>query len=96
MYARLTTVNLGPGMRQQGEELATKMNAQIRTRKGLKSAVFFGDEATGEYGGLVLWETKEDGEAAFQVIFPQLQQMLSGIAKGQPKTGLYEVYEPGN
>ena len=43
---------------------------------------------------MVLWETKEDGQAAFNVVFPQVQQALQGRAQEPPRTGLYEVVEP--
>ncbi len=94
MYVRITTFKLGSGKREEALELATNIDPVLRSQKGFKQMYFFGDDETGEYGGMVLWDTKEDGQAAFNVVFPQVQQALQGRAQEPPKTGLYEVVEP--
>ncbi|MFQ5872202.1 MAG: antibiotic biosynthesis monooxygenase family protein [Dehalococcoidia bacterium] len=93
MYARVTTFKLGPGRRQVAEELMRKIVPVIRSQKGFKQLYGLADDESGEYGGIVLWETKEDGEAAFKIVFPQVQQALQGQIAEPPKTGLYEVVE---
>jgi hypothetical protein len=55
---------------------------------------YIGDETVGEYGSLSLWESKEEVEAAGEVLGPQIEQALSGIVKGPPTRRLFEVYEP--
>ncbi len=94
MYIRITTFKLGPGKLEEALELARKIDPVVRSQKGFKQVYFFGDDETGEYGGMILWDTKEDGQAAFNVVFPQVQQALQGRAQEPPKTGLYEVVEP--
>ena len=93
MYATLLTLTLGPGMRSAGEKLADQFAPALRTLKGFKGVTFFGDETTGEYGSLTLWETKEDAEAAAAVTGPKLEQAVSGIAKAPPTRRFFEVYE---
>ncbi len=94
MYVRITTYKLRPGKREEALELARNVDPIIRSQKGFKQMYFFGDDETGEYGGMVLWDTKEDGQDAFNVVFPLVQQALQGRAQEPPKTGLYEVVEP--
>ena len=61
--------------------------------KGFKSATFFGDPAAGEYGNLILWETKEDAEAAGAAMLPGVEQAIKGIATAKPSRKIYEIYE---
>jgi heme-degrading monooxygenase HmoA len=93
-YARLSTFVLGPGMRATGEKITGEMAPQIKGRKGFKDVYFIGDDATGEYGAFILWETKEDAESAKEVLLPIVQSKISGIAKGPPVVKLFEVYTP--
>jgi quinol monooxygenase YgiN len=94
MYARLVMFTLGPGTRPTGEKLAEQFAPALRAMKGFKSVTFFLDDTVGEYGAFVLWESKEDAEAAIAVLDLQLQQALTGIVQGPPTLGLFEVYEP--
>lgn len=93
MYASLSMITLGPGMRATGEKLADQFTPVLRAQKGFKGVTFFGDEAIGEYASLSLWESKEDAEDAAAVIAPQLEQAVSGIVKGPPTRRFFEVYE---
>ena len=94
MYARLSMLTLGPGMRSTAEKLADQFAPVLEAQKGFKKVIFFGDEAEGNYGSLSLWESKEDIEAAAAVIGPQVEQAESGIVKGPTVRRLFEVYEP--
>lgn len=94
MYATLLALALGPGTRSAGEKLADQFAPALKTMKGFKGVTFFGDETTGDYGSLTLWETKEDAEAAAAVTGPKLEQAVSGIVKAPPTRRFFEVYEP--
>ena len=94
IYARLSTFNLGPGMRLTAEKVISEMAPQIKARKGFKDIYFIGDEESGEYGAFILWESKGDAEAAKEAMLPILQSKISGIAKGPPVLKLFEVYTP--
>ena len=94
MYARLVTFKLGPGKRSEAEKLLETFDPKIRARNGFKSLTFLGDDAIGEYGGLMVWNSKADAGAAFEALYPQLGKALTGIAQGPPTNHLYEVLEP--
>jgi heme-degrading monooxygenase HmoA len=70
--------------------LAPKMSGA----KGFEGATYLADDTTGQYGALVLWESKGDAEAFFEIAFPKLQSALEGIVKAPPTTTLFEVFEP--
>jgi heme-degrading monooxygenase HmoA len=91
MYANWVTFNMGAGKRQQMEEMGKKFGSALQAMKGFKNVMFLGNEKTGEYGALVIWETKEDAEAGFQSMFPQLQEAVKGKVKEPPKRVLFEV-----
>ena len=93
MYAQLVMLTLGPGTRSTGEKLADQFAPALRTLKGFKGVTFIGDDTTGEYGSLTLWETKEDVEAAAAVLQPKMEQAVSGIVKAPPTRQFFEVYE---
>jgi heme-degrading monooxygenase HmoA len=94
MYAALFTLNLGPDMRPVGEKTADQFFSIIKNLKGFKGATFFGDATAGDYNGLVLWESKEDAEAAYAITGPKIQEALGNILKAPPTRRIYDVYEP--
>jgi len=94
MYANLVTFNLAPGKPKQREKLIQKFDPALKATKGFKQVTFLGNDETGQGGALMVWETKEDAEAAFQAMFPQLQQALEGLVKEPPIRAVFEVIEP--
>ena len=86
MQARLILFKLEPGSRSTAEKIADQFAPVLKSRKGFRDATFILDDEAGEYGAIVLWESKEDAEAAAEA--------LSGIAKETPRHPLFEVYEP--
>ncbi len=93
MYARLLLFTLGPGNRSTVEKLAAQFAPVLKARKGFKSVTFFGDDTAGEYGAFILWESREDAEAAREAVFPVFEKAVSGMLKGPPTHPLYEVIE---
>ncbi len=93
MYARLILFTIGPGKRALADKIAGQFAPALRSRKGFKGVTFLADDSVGEYGSLVLWETKEDAEDAAENLFPEVQKALSGLVKGPPTHPLYEVVE---
>jgi len=81
-------------MRPAAEKAATQAYSIMKALKGFKSATFFGDVAAGDYYTLVLWESKEDAEAAQSATGPKTQQALGAILKAPPTRGVFEVFEP--
>jgi len=94
MNANLVTFNLGVGKRQQAQKLFEKFDPAFPQVKGFKGVTYLGNDETGVYGALVMWETAEAAEAAFQVMFPRLQEALEGLVKEPPTRLVFEVFEP--
>ncbi len=94
MYARLVLYTLGQGMHSAAQKIIEEMSPRVKARKGFKGLYFFGDDETGEYGALSLYETKEDAEASKEALFPIFQNALSGISKSPPSIRLFKVLEP--
>jgi hypothetical protein len=92
MHALLTTMNLGPGTEDLQLKLGEQFSAALRTRKGFKNLTMFRDPATGRCGGLSVWATKEDAEAALAATGSALKTALAGAVKEPPTRAVYEVW----
>ena len=55
---------------------------------------FIGDFETGEIGGLSVWETKQDADAAGEVMASMLHEAVGDQLKGPPDIKVLEVYAP--
>jgi heme-degrading monooxygenase HmoA len=95
MHAILTLFTLGPGTREIADKTGEQFGPVLADLKGFKSVTMFGDYDTGEYGGLSVWETKEDAEAAMAAVGPNMQEALGDMLKGPPTMQVFEVFEPG-
>ena len=93
MYVRLVQFSFGAGSLSKAQELAADLGPAIREQHGCKGVTFFGDETGGDYGLFVLWETKDDADAAAPVIGPRLQHRLAGNVTGPPSITLYAVID---
>ena len=60
------------GKQAVAQELANLLIPAIRSQAGCQSATFFADSDSGDCGLLVLWQTKEQADAAAAVIGPRL------------------------
>lgn len=93
MYALLTLFTLGPGTREIADKTGEQFAPFLAGLKGFKGATMFGDDDTGEYGGLTLWETKEDAEAALAATKGPMQEAVGDVLKGPPTRKVFEVWE---
>jgi len=93
MYVLFTMFTLGPETQEIADKLGEKFSSILTSLKGFKRLTMFRDDETGENGGLSLWESKEDAEAALATTGSELKEALSGVVKGQPKRGVYEVWK---
>ncbi|MFQ6024502.1 MAG: antibiotic biosynthesis monooxygenase family protein [Acidiferrobacterales bacterium] len=94
MYARLVTLTLEPGNLATAEKLADQAASVIRALEGFKNVTFFGNDATGEYGSLSLWESEDDAKAVGKVTELHIREAVSDILKEQPTVRIFKVYEP--
>jgi len=93
MYAALTTFTLGPGAREVADKMGERFMGMLQGMKGFKSMTMFGDYDTGEYGGLSIWATKEDAEAALANTEEPMKQAVGNLLKGPPMRKVYQVWE---
>ena len=93
MNIRLVQFSLGPGKRSAAEAIAKRLVPKIREQKGCIRCEFFGDNESGDYGIVVLWESKESASDAAKVVGPIMQSTMAE-AKAAPNIRLFDVYEP--
>ena len=96
MYVRLVRFTLMAGKQVVAQELADLLIPAIRSQAGCQSATFYADSDSGDCGLVVLWETKEEADAAAAVIGPRLQQGLSSNVQGPPDIRLFAAIEPAS
>ena len=94
MYALLTLFTLGPGSQEIADQMGVQFGGMLGGMKGFKSITMFGDNDTGEYGGLSVWETKEDAEAVMAATEAPMKEALGDKVKGPPLRKMFEVWEP--
>ncbi|HYY88297.1 MAG TPA: hypothetical protein VFA49_05850 [Chloroflexota bacterium] len=94
MNLRLVQFSLAPGARGTAEAIARRVVPVIRAQAGCDRCAFFGDEAAGDYGIVVLWASKADADAAAQVVSPILSGSLAEAKATGERRQLFEVYEP--
>lgn|SRR5574341_262978 len=94
MYIRLVQFSLGSGKRSVAEAIADQIVPAIRAQKGCDRCEFITDDVAGDYGIVVLWASQEAAQAAYAVINPILQSVLSAAGARGTSLRLFEVYEP--
>ena len=67
---------------------------QIKSQPGFKEAITFGDDASGNYGFAIVWESAEASQAARSIMGPQLSKHLADdSASDNPfSTELFEIF----
>jgi len=94
MHVRLVTLKLKPGSMSTAAKLADHAASEIRRLKGFKNVTFFGNNETGEYGSLSLWETEEDAEAVSKATGLQIRDIVGDLLIERPMVRICEVYGP--
>ena len=92
MYALWTIFTLGPGMREAADKLCEGWGPVLSSLDGFKGATFVGDESSGEYAALTLWETREHAEAARANTQAGVDEKVAPMAKGPVVRKIYEVW----
>ena len=93
MNLRLVQFSLGPGKQSAAESIADKVVPKIRAQKGCIRCEFFADHESGDYGIVVLWESRKAAVDASGVIGPVLMPAVAS-AGASPDIRLFDVYEP--
>lgn len=94
MNIRLVQFSLESGKRSAAQAIADKVVPAIRAQKGCERCEFYADYAAGDYGIIVLWESKQASDTASSVISPILMPALAAAKAGGSSIRLFEVYEP--
>ena len=94
MYVGKTMFTMPPGKRTEMEQLAERMLPMMKQMPGYVSITFLVNEETNEYGGIALWETKENAKSAMKQTAPRMDEALAGLTIGPIRRDVYEVYEP--
>ena len=94
MYANLTLFTLGSGKRSTAEKLVAQFTPTLAAREGYETATFLADDTVGQYGVLVVFDSKEAAQDTWETLSPRLAKALEGIAQGPPNRTLFEVVEP--
>jgi len=95
MVYRLVRFNLGSGKLDAAKQIFADLVPKISAQPGCKGVTAFGDEATGNYGMTVLWESEAASLAGRAIIGPQLSKHLAeNNASANPfSTELFEVLD---
>jgi heme-degrading monooxygenase HmoA len=93
-YVTIGTLKIGPGQRAFAEGIADQGVHGMAQMPGFVSVTFFLDEAANEYGAYSVWESREQAEAADQLLTPQFEQAFGEQLQGKITTHIYEIYPP--
>ncbi len=91
MFARLVRFSFGPGKHAQAQSIADNIAPLIASQQGCQGVTVFGDQADGEYGIFVLWDSEENASAAAQVVRPRLDEYFAGNVQATPDARLFKV-----
>src|SRR5690242_6282363 len=95
-YVTIGTLKLGPGQRPFAESIADHGAQGFAQMAGFVSVNFFIDEATNTYGAYSVWASREQAEAADEMLTPQFTQAFGDQLQGSIQTAIYEIYEPNS
>jgi len=93
MNLRLVQFNLGAGARPTAAAIAHRVVPVIRAQPGCNRCEFFGDDASGDYGIMVLWASRPTADAAASVVSPILSAALAEVKATAESRRLFEVLE---
>lgn len=85
---------LGPQNRYLAEIVCDKYHEIVSSIQGFKGITYLFDDVGGEYGALSIWTSKDESEAAYQYIYPQIRSAFGDAVKSSPDIRMLEVYVP--
>jgi hypothetical protein len=91
VYARLLRFSLGPGKRALAEAITDEIAPLIAAQPGCEGVTVFGDDADGDYGIFVLWDSAEHANTAAGIVPPKLDEHFAGNVTSTPEARLFEV-----
>jgi heme-degrading monooxygenase HmoA len=92
MYMRLARFTLGPGKSAVVKGIEDEIVPLIASQPGCQGVTLFGDDADGEYGIAVVWDTEDHANAAQAVVGPKLfGEHLEGHVQQPPERRLFPI-----
>jgi hypothetical protein len=95
-YAVSTRVLYGPGGRPKAEEMARRLDAVYREKAGYETAYYLSfDDAIGEFGSFVVFDTREHAQAALAAGSPTRDRTTAELAivrHGTPERRVVELF----
>ncbi|MFC2013225.1 hypothetical protein ACFLUE_02945 [Chloroflexota bacterium] len=93
MYAEWVMFHTEPRMFQTAAEILPRFATLHESLKGFNSQTFVGNDETGDYGCLSVWESEEDLDAAMKACIPEFEKAISSIVKETHTIKAFEVIE---
>jgi hypothetical protein len=94
MYIRMLNFQTNGNNKDEVTTIMDNIIPKIRSKKGCQDCIFITHESDDHYALLVFWESKEQADAAADIIGPQLIPALNRISKEAIIPRLYEVHQP--
>lgn len=80
-------------MLQTAAEILPRFASLHESLKGFNCQTFVGNDETGDYGCLSVWDSKEDLDAAMKACIPEFEKAISSIVKETHTIKAFEVLE---
>ncbi|MEC9482280.1 MAG: antibiotic biosynthesis monooxygenase [Halomonas sp.] len=94
MYARSLTFKASADQREKIEALASSMAEVMQSLRGFVDLHYLVSEDATEYASISFWLTKDDAQAAGELLRDRALKQVETLATEPPRITVYEVYEP--
>jgi quinol monooxygenase YgiN len=94
MYARFLTFKARPEQREQVEALANSMVSVMQSLHGFVDLHYLVSDDGTDYASLSFWASKDDAQAAGELLCERVLGRIEGLASEPPKISVYKIYEP--
>ena len=94
MFARVIQFNVPPGSWETVTVSTSQIHPHLAAQPGFSGVTYYGDEASGEYGCVILWDSVENADAGAAAIRPMLVENLGRKFQGPPSFKLFKVFTP--
>ncbi|MFC1956335.1 hypothetical protein ACFLWZ_07485 [Chloroflexota bacterium] len=93
MYAEWLMFHTEPRMFQTAAKILPRFASLHESLKGFKNQTFVGNDETGDYGCLSVWESEEDLDIAMKTCVPEFEKAISNIVKETHTINAFKVFE---
>ena len=79
MYGRMLIFQTDNGKSACMQEIAGQLDEILKKTQGFISATYLTDDAIGEHGALILWDSERNAREARRLVFARLKELLNGM-----------------